>query len=98
MKYANSVQRDRVHPNGPGHWMMTQSLITYFGDEESAKLASAQELLPPARLKAVARRMKLWQKAIHAETNPKRPGVPKGGTMESAAAGAKELEAAIYGG
>jgi hypothetical protein len=40
--------------------------------------------------------MQLYQKAIHAETKPLRPGVPQGGTMESAAVGAKALEEIIY--
>ena len=93
-----TVQRDRIHPNKAGHWMMTQSLISYFGDEESAALHNAGLLLPAERFKAVEVRMKLWQKAIHAETNPKRPGVPKGGSMESAAEGARELRPQIYGG
>jgi hypothetical protein len=40
--------------------------------------------------------MQLFQKAIHAETKPLRPGVPQGGTLESAAADAKKLEDIIY--
>lgn len=92
-----TVQRDKVHPDAAGHWMMTRSLIAYFGDEESARLPTAGDLLAPERFQAVEQRMQLWQKAIHAETHPKRPGVPKGGTMGSAAAAAKELEATIYG-
>ena len=91
-----TVQRDRIHPNAAGHWMMAQCIINYLGNPSPHKFETAKDLLPPARLKAVEQRMKLWQKAIHAETNPKRPGVPKGGTLESAAAGAKELEAQIY--
>ncbi len=92
-----TVQRDRVHPNGPGHLMMTQSLIAFF-DPSSAANGDVPQYLPSAeQFKAISQRMKLWQKAIHAETNPKRPGVPKGGTMESAAEEAKKLEAQIYG-
>ena len=92
-----TVQRDRVHPNGPGHQMMTQSLIAFFegpppaGAEVPLRLPSAEQF------KAISQRMKLYQKAIHAETNPKRPGVPKGGTMESAAAEAMKLRPQIYG-
>ena len=91
-----SVQRDKVHPNAEGHWMMAQSLIAYFGDANSAQLDSVRKLLDPSKLAAITRRMQLYQKAIHAETNPLRPGVPKGGTLESAEVGAKELEAQIY--
>jgi len=91
-----TLQRDKVHPDRAGHWLMAQCLIAYFGDAESAGLEAGDKLLEPARLEAVKQRALLYQKAIHAETKPKRPGVPQGGTMESAAEGAKELEARIY--
>ena len=92
-----TVQRDRVHPNGEGHWMMAQSLIKHFGDPASPQLESAAGLLDPPRLSAVSQRMKAYQRAIHAETKPLRPGVPQGGTLESASEEAAELEGAIYG-
>ena len=91
-----TVQRDRVHPNGAGHWMMAQSLISFFGDAQSASLKSAGELLSAEKAKAVNLRSRTYQKAIHAETNPLRPGVPKGGDLKTAAEKAKELEAVIY--
>ena len=91
-----TYQKDKVHPDAAGHWVMAQSLISYFGDSESAKLGSAKALLEGERFAAVNERMQLYQKAIHAETKPLRPGVPMGGTMESAEAGAKALEQAIY--
>ncbi len=62
-----TVQGDGIHPNAKGHWMMAQSLIAYFGDEESAKLGSAAELLKPEQFKAVGQRMKIYQKAIQCE-------------------------------
>lgn len=91
-----TVQKDKVHPDAAGHWMMAQSLISYFGDPESAQLASTHDLLDQTRLAAVKQRMQLYQKAIHAETKPLRPGVPQGGTLESAALAAKALEEVIY--
>jgi lysophospholipase L1-like esterase len=91
-----TVQKDKVHPDGVGHWMMAQPLIAFFGDTTSAQLASANDLLDAARLAAVKQRMQLYQKAIHAETKPLRPGVPQGGTLESAAAEGKKLEVIIY--
>jgi lysophospholipase L1-like esterase len=91
-----TVQKDGIHPDSTGHWMMAQSLIAYFGDSESAKLNSADEMLDRARLAAINQRMKIHQKAIHAETKPLRPGVPQGGTLESAAVEAKALEERIY--
>ena len=91
-----TLQKDSVHPDTAGHWMMAQSLIAYFGDPASAQLASASDLLDSARFGAVKQRMQLYQKAINAETKPLRPGVPQGGTMESAAVEAKALEEIIY--
>jgi len=92
-----TLQGDKVHPNAAGHWLMAQSLIAFFGDEESARLDSPEMLVSKEQFAAIKQRTVLYQKAIHAETKPKRPGVPQGGTMESAAAAAKELEATIYG-
>ncbi|MBK1790024.1 SGNH/GDSL hydrolase family protein [Persicirhabdus sediminis] len=91
-----TVQKDRIHPNGDGHWMMAQCLIKYFGDPDCAQLSSANALLDSSRLNAITQRMRSYQKAIHAETNPLRPNVPKGGTLESAAEEARSLEQQIY--
>lgn len=91
-----TVQKDGIHPDSAGHWMMAQSLIAFFGDPESAKLKSADELLDSARLAVISQRMKIYQKAIHAETKPLRPGVPQGGTLESAVVESKALEEGIY--
>lgn len=91
-----TVQKDGVHPDGAGHWMMAQSLISFFGDPTSARLASANEWLDSARLAAIKQRMQLYQKAIHAETKPLRPGIPQGGTLELAATEAKKLEDLIH--
>jgi len=91
-----TVQKDRVHPNDEGHWMMAQCLIAYFGDSASAQAASAKELLDGSRLNAITQRMRSYQDAIHAETKPLRPGVRKKGSLGSAAAEAKQLEERIY--
>jgi hypothetical protein len=91
-----TVQKDGVHPDSAGHWTMAQSLIAFFGDPDSAKLKSADELLDSERLAVISQRMKIYQKAIHAETKPLRPGVPQGGTLESAATESKALEERIY--
>jgi len=91
-----TVQKDGVHPDSVGHWIMAQSLIRYFGDPESTQLKSADELLDSERLAAISQRMKSYQKAIHAETKPLRPGVPQGGTLESAVVESKALEEGIY--
>ncbi len=92
-----TVQKDRIHPNDEGHWMIAQCLIAYFGDHTSAKFASARQLLTDSKLKAINQRMRIYQKAIHAETKPLRPNVPQGGTLESATAEASQFEQHIYG-
>lgn len=91
-----TVQKDGIHPDGAGHWIMAQSLISFFGDPTSARLASVNELLDSVRLAAVKQRMQLYQKAVHAETKPLRPGIPQGGTLELAATEAKKLEDLIH--
>ena len=91
-----TVQPDRVHPNAKGHWMMAQSLIRFFGDEDSANLSSPNELLSKERNQLITKRMQTYLAAIHAETNPLRPKTPKKGTLKLAEAHAKELEAMIY--
>lgn len=91
-----TVQKDRIHPNKTGHWMMAQSLICYFGDPGSAALATPEALIDRSRLAAIKLRMQGYLKAIHAETKPLRPGAPQG-ALESAAERAAELEAKIYG-
>jgi len=93
---AYTVQGDRIHPNAQGHWMMAQSLISYFGDAKSASLASPDLLLNKKRSDAIHQRLHTYSRAIHAETKPLRPGVPSGGTMQSAAVVAKSLEPTIY--
>ena len=92
-----TMQKDGVHPNANGHWMMAQCLIAYFGDPTSAKLTSAKKFLNASRLNSINQRMLSYQKAIHAETKPLRPKTPQGGTLESASAEAKKLEERIYG-
>ncbi|HEX5791199.1 MAG TPA: SGNH/GDSL hydrolase family protein [Luteolibacter sp.] len=92
-----TLQGDHIHPNRDGHWLMAQNLIAAFGDEASAALASPDLLLGKTQRDAILARVTHYQKAIHAETKPKRPGVPAGGTLESAAAEAKALEGVIYG-
>ena len=41
-KPSFTVQRDKIHPNAAGHWMMAQSLIAFFGDAKSAALPSSK--------------------------------------------------------
>ena len=91
-----TVQKDRVHPNTQGHWIMAQALIEYFGDPASAKLDSASALLGKEKLSTISKRMKCYQAAIHAETKPLRPNIKLQGTLESATATAQELNKAIY--
>lgn len=91
-----TVQRDRVHPNKQGHWIMAQAIISYFGDTNVSKFDNGGQLLAKKNMDAVVKRSIAFQKAIHAETKPLRPGVPQGGTLSSARELAKTLETDIY--
>ncbi len=91
-----TVQRDRVHPNKQGHWIMAQSIISYFGDTNVSKFDNGSQILAKKNMDAVVKRSIAFQKAIHAETKPLRPGVPQGGTLSSARELAKTLETDIY--
>lgn len=69
-----TVQRDKIHPNGAGHWMMAQSLISYFGDKESATKANVHAVLTDKKkVDAIFQRTRLTLKALHFQTKPKRP-------------------------
>ena len=91
-----TVQRDRVHPDKQGHWIMAQAIISYFGDTNVSKFDNGSQLLAKKNMNAVVKRSVAFQKAIHAETKPLRPGVPQGGTLSSARELAKTLETDIY--
>jgi lysophospholipase L1-like esterase len=91
-----AVQKDGVHPDEAGHWMMAQSLIAYFGDPEAAALPGPEALIGADRLAAIDERMRAYLKAIHAETKPLRPRVPMGGDLSSAAETAARLADRIY--
>ncbi len=91
-----TTQKDSVHPDSSGHWMMAQSLISYFGDAESANLEAMDHLLEKTRIDAIRLRMKTYLEAIHAETKPVRPGTPQAGTLESADLLAQTLEKIIH--
>lgn len=91
-----TVQRDRIHPNAQGHWIMAQAIISYLGAPTVTKLSHGEQLLPKETMSAVIQRSTAFQKAIHAETKPLRPGVPQGGTLSSAKEQAQKLEPKIY--
>lgn len=92
-----TVQKDHIHPNAAGHWMIAQSLINFFGDMQAAALPGPESLIGPERLEAITERMQHYKKAIHAETKPLRPGVPSEGTLPEAEAAAEALSGRIYG-
>jgi lysophospholipase L1-like esterase len=91
-----TVQRDCVHPDKQGHWIMAQAIISYFGDTNVSKFDNGSQILAKKNIDAVVKRSVAFQKAIHAETKPLRPGVPQGGTLTSARELAKTLETDIY--
>ena len=75
---------------------MAQAIISYFGDTNVSKFDNGSQLLAKKNMNAVVKRSVAFQKAIHAETKPLRPGVPQGGTLSSARELAKTLETDIY--
>lgn len=69
-----TVQRDHIHPNEVGHWFMTQSILSYFGDRESAAKADINAVLTDKKkVNAIYQRTSLRNKSIHFQTKPKRP-------------------------
>lgn len=97
---AFTYQKDAVHPNTQGHWIMTQPIIAYFGDTEAANCLNINEVLalhklPASISKLTARRSQILRNAYLTYTGHKRPGVPKGLPLEEAKQEAKKLTTQI---
>ncbi|BDS05335.1 lipolytic enzyme [Oceaniferula spumae] len=97
-----TVQKDAVHPNAAGHWIMTQPILKWFGDDQAADSQSVEDMLRQHRLPAKIavlefKRMAVLRNAWLTEAGHKRPGVPKGLPLAKAKAQAealtKEIEA-----
>ena len=77
-----TFQRDKVHPNEAGHWVMAQCLIRYFGGDTEG--SSPADLVGDEQVAEIRANMLLRRNAIHHETKPIRPGLAKGTTLEEA--------------
>ena len=47
-----TYQKDRVHPNTQGHWVMTQPILQWFGDTPSSRASSVTEVINLHKLPA----------------------------------------------
>ncbi len=91
-----TYQKDAVHPDEAGHWIMAQQIIRWFGDEKSAVAASPELMLASAGFSAdtfpqVQKRMSLRRDAYVGAAGHLRPGVPKGKSIADAEAEAANL-------
>ena len=83
---AFSVQRDAVHPDAAGHWMIASAMIGHFGGK-AAPFPSVRALLEksgvaPGLRDLCRERMVVQRDAWLTATGHKRPGVPKGLPLE----------------
>ena len=95
-----TVQKDAVHPNKQGHWMMAQPMIRWFGDTKAADAVSVEAMLrakgkDPKIAQLCTQRAALLRNAWLSKTGHKRPGVPKGKPLEEAQKLAAEMTAGI---
>ncbi len=95
-----TFQKDAVHPDEAGHWLMAQALIGYFGDGPAAGAADPSSMLaergaPKAILPLVARRIAVLRDAYVGAAGHKRPGVAKGLPIAEAERQATEISAEI---
>jgi len=75
--------RDGVHPGPDGHWVMTSTMIRWFGDDLSADANTPESMMknqnaPAEILGQVRTRMKLLRDAYLSAAGHKRPGVKPG--------------------
>jgi lysophospholipase L1-like esterase len=95
-----TYQGDAVHPNKEGHWVMTQPILAWFGDQKSAECKSPQEMVTrlgsdPKIYNLISERSQILRNALLTETGHKRPGVKKGLPMDQAEQKASDLSKAI---
>jgi len=95
-----TYQKDAVHPNAEGHWVMTQPILAYFGDKEAAESNNINEVLALHKLPAsiaglTTNRSNILRNAYLTHTGHKRPGVPKGLPLDEAKKEAKKLTTQI---
>lgn len=99
---AFSVQPDAIHPDAAGHWLMAQSMIRWFGDEQAANAPSVTAMLEargqnPEIYRLCQQRMTVLRDAWLTATKHQRPGVSGGKPLPEATAIAKDLTGKIDG-
>lgn len=91
-----TVQRDSIHPDDGGHWMMAQPIIAWFGDAESAQCNNIQEVLTLHKLPAsiatlVSQRQQIMHSAWLTKAGHTRPDTAKGLPFAEAQKQEKEI-------
>lgn len=84
-----TYQKDAIHPNEAGHWIMTQPILAWFGDQKSADCKNPKEMViqqgsTPEIHQLITQRSQILRNAWLTETEHKRPGVKKGLPMDQA--------------
>jgi len=95
-----TYQKDKIHPNSEGHWIMTQPIIRWFGDIPSSQAASVTEVINlhklPAGIKPlIQKRMELKRDAWLSHTGHARPGVKNGLPIDKSKIEEKKLNREI---
>ena len=95
-----TYQKDKVHPNTQGHWVMTQPILQWFGDTPSSRASSVTEVINlhklPAGIKPlIQKRMELKRSAWLTHTGHTRPGVKAGLPLDKAKIEEKKLNREI---
>jgi len=95
-----TFQKDAVHPNAAGHWVMTQPILSWFGDHPSANSPSPQEMVKhlkgsPKLLKLITTRSQLLRNTWLTETGHKRPGIKQGLPLDQAIPKVKDISQKI---
>lgn len=95
-----TYQRDAVHPNEDGHWLIARQLIGWFGDAKSAGAESPEVMLeingvPGEILEPVRERVRVRRDAYLNAAGHKRPGVKEGLPVDEAERRASQLTQVI---
>ncbi|WP_347440738.1 GDSL-type esterase/lipase family protein [Rubritalea sp.] len=95
-----TYQKDRIHPNSEGHWVMTQPILKWFGDTPSSEASSALEVINLHKLPAgiellIKTRMRLKRDAWLTHTGHSHPSMKDGLPLNKAQIEEKKLNKEI---
>lgn len=96
------LQRDRVHPNSAGHWILAKAFLQGIGAEDIGSIEEPGQLASRYKngdqsMKLITQRMQLRRDAWLTATKHKRPGVKEGLPLQEARLKANDLEMKIRG-